>query len=122
MKDGHDMDCEVCRLWRYATGCEAYGLDQTEMHKLHNMLTEAGIPHDVCVHLGGYQVCYPSYDHDKRVCSAILNKMSYGAYGGRIEICGLLTPEEEEYDSVCGYLTADDVFNRIEKHWKENKA
>ena len=29
---------------------------------------------------------------------------------------GLLTPDEEEYDSVLGYLTAEDVFERIRKH------
>lgn len=29
---------------------------------------------------------------------------------------GLLTPDEEEYDSVLGYLTAEDVFERIRRH------
>lgn len=31
---------------------------------------------------------------------------------------GLLTPEEAEQDSVCGWLTADNVFERIKKHWE----
>lgn len=53
------------------------------------------------------------------VCSAIWGYGSYGYEEGLIEIMGLLTPEEEEYDSVKGYLTADNVFNRIKKHWEE---
>jgi hypothetical protein len=32
-----------------------------------------------------------------------------------IEIMGLLTPEEQEYDSVVGYLTAEEVFRRIKE-------
>jgi hypothetical protein len=44
----------------------------------------------------------------------------YGSYGNscdELEIMGLLTPEEVEYDSVVGYLTAEDVFERIRKHY-----
>lgn len=43
----------------------------------------------------------------------------YGSYGkdeDKLEIMGLLTPDEEEHDSVLGYLTAEDVFERIRKH------
>lgn len=41
----------------------------------------------------------------------------YGSYGGHqdlLEIMGLLTEEESQYDSVVGYLTAQDVFDRIQ--------
>ena len=117
--DNHDMQCEKCHLWHDDTGCEAFGLDYTEIRKLHALLTEAEIPHTFRVHLGGYQVCYPEYDD--RVCSAVLHGHSYGAFEGEIEIMGLLTPEEEEISDVCGDLTADDVFNRIRKHWEEQK-
>ena len=118
-EDNHDMICEKCRLWHDDTGCEAFGLDYTEIRKLHALLTEAGIPHTFFVHLGGYALKYPDYEN--QVCSAILNGPSLGAFDGLIEISGLLTPEEEEHDSVCGYLTGDDVFNRIKKHWEEQK-
>ncbi len=43
------------------------------------------------------------------------------AYGGevdKLEIMGLLTPEEAERDSVAGWLTADDVFRRIKEHYE----
>ena len=52
------------------------------------------------------------------ICSAIETPFSYGHENDRIEISGLLT--EEEYrngDSVQGNLTAEDVFERIKKHW-----
>lgn len=123
MAENHDMNCLTCRLWHYETGCEAYGLDCTEIFKLHNMLTAAKIPHTFLsgIH-GGYQVYYPFYKRRKPVCSAILHAHSYGAFVGKIEIMGLLTEEEANESPVLGYLTADDVFKRIEKHWKENKA
>ena len=101
------------------------------------MLTEAGIEHEwrdrtpngVVGYLKdlnwGWQICiyYPDGD---RMISAIEGYGTYG-YGGLdhgtcgtteedgdlIEIMGLLTPEEEKWDSVCGYLTAEEVFRRI---------
>lgn len=45
----------------------------------------------------------------------------FGSYGNKcdkLEIMGLLTPYEEECDSVLGDLTAEDVFERINKHHK----
>lgn len=112
-----------------------------EIHKLHEMLTEAGIEHtfreraEECAKphyekLGidmGYQVIV-YYPDGKRMISAIEGWGTYG-YGGwdhgldgttekdgdLIEIMGLLTPEEQEYDSVVGYLTAEEVFRRIKE-------
>lgn len=52
------------------------------------------------------------------ICSAIWGTCSYGYDHGLIEIMGLLTPEEEEYDEVVGYLTPEDVFFRIVEDWR----
>lgn len=110
-----------------------------EIHKLHEMLTEAGIEHEFreraesdVKHIYekhgidmGYQVIV-YYPDGERMISAIEGWGTYG-YGGwdhgtmgttekdgdLIEIMGLLTPEEQEYDSVVGYLTAEEVFRRI---------
>lgn len=117
--DHNDMRCEKCRLWSNEKGCEAYGIDYTEMNNLRDMLTLAGIPHEVIVHMGGYCLRYPNTE--ERVCSVILHAHSYGAHVGLLEIMGLLTPEESENGSVCGYLTGADVFGRIARHWKESK-
>jgi hypothetical protein len=35
---------------------------------------------------------------------------------------GLLTEEESECDSVVGWLTAEQVFERWHKHWLETHA
>ena len=116
-----------------------------EIHKLHEMLTEAGIEHEFLdrtppgyeeiekrtpslerTHIKwGYQVIV-YYPDGERMISAIEGYGSYG-FGGwdhgtlgtdekdgdLIEIMGLLTPEEQQYDSVKGYLTAEEVFRRI---------
>lgn len=52
------------------------------------------------------------------VCSAIQGTYTYGGNLNLIEIMGLLTPKEEEQDEVVGYLTADEVYERIKNHYK----
>ena len=110
-----------------------------EIHRLHEMLTEAGIEHEWLdrtppgyerysggLNLNwGWQVIVYDENGD-RVISAIEGYGTYG-YGDEtwphypggnsdlIEIMGLLTPEERESDSVVGYLTAEDVFGRIKR-------
>lgn len=122
VKEGNGgRNCETCRLWNKGLGCSVYKINCTEIHMLNDMLTEAGIPHTFEPDWGGYHLCYPE-SWPGTVCSAILHRSSYGAHQGLIEIMGLLTPEEEENDSVAGYLTAEDVFGRIEKHWKEQNG
>ncbi len=95
-----------------------------EIFKLEAMLKAEGIPFayhrqpDMC----GFQICYPE-DGENRVCSIILHSGSYGRGEGLLEIMGLLKPDEEQCDSVVGYLTAEDVFERIKAHhdgkWSE---
>lgn len=88
-----------------------------EIFKLEAMLKAEGIPFkyhrqpDAC----GFQICYPE-DGEKRVCSIILHAGSYGREQGLLEIMGLLKPDEEQFDDVVGYLTAEDVFERIKAH------
>lgn len=90
-----------------------------EILRLEQMLTEAGIPHTFDRSFDGWQVCYPVNEilSNKRVVSVIEHYGSYGKDDDKLEIMGLLTPNESEYDSVLGYLTAEDVFERIRKHW-----
>lgn len=68
---------------------------------------------------GCYHILYPN--NIIRECSVICNPYSYGGKEGLLEIMGLLTKEESENDDVIGWLTAEDVFNRIKKDWKENR-
>lgn len=88
-----------------------------EIFKLRDMLDKAGIPY-LCENgfMNGVAIAYPN--RDNRVCSAIEHDGSYGREADKIEIMGLLTDEEGEYDSVVGWLTAEDVFNRIKTHYE----
>lgn len=98
-----------------------------EIHKLHEMLLEAGIEHEWVnrnpnglPHKGKY-----GYEFDfgwqivvyrpngEQMISVIEGYGTYGVEDDLLEIMGLLTPEELEWDSVCGSLTAEDVFGRI---------
>ena len=94
------------------------------------MLTEAGIEHewnDRNVTFGfaeakkfipdidwGYQIVVYRPDGE-RLVSAIEGYGTYGVDADRIEIMGLTSEEE---GSVCGWLTAEQVFARI-KHWRD---
>ena len=88
----------------------------TEIKRLAEMLNNAQIPFFMRDVIDGYQILYG--DDDDFICSAVEYGHTYGADEDLIEIMGLLTPEELEEDEVVGYLTAEDVFNRISNHWK----
>jgi hypothetical protein len=93
----------------------------TEIIRLHGMLAGNDIPHAITRFLDGWQIWYPATDHpDICVMDAIEHMGSYGKEVDLIEIMGLLTPEEAEHDVVVGYLTAEDVFERIKKHLSES--
>ena len=89
-----------------------------EILKLHMMLLEKEIPHDIRRDCDGWHIIYPCTGLD-RVLSAVEFKGTYGAEKDLIEIMGLLTPEELLMDSIKGYLTAEEVFNRIKEHYEE---
>lgn len=93
-----------------------YILDEsyTEILKLHKMLTEANIPHTLDRFMDGWQVIY--FNNGKRIADAIQHYGSYGNTKNLLEIMGLIKPEET-CDSVLGYLTAEDVFERMSEHY-----
>ena len=93
-----------------------------EILKLNTMLDNAKIPHRIRRLDDGWQVIYIPYHPDSWVADAIETRYSYGAEYDLLELAGrLLTEEELKRDSVVGGLTANDVFERISKHWKEHK-
>ena len=104
-------------------------VDTAELDKLEKMLVKADIPYRRLP----MQIAYygPSGEQPGEpepgvirgagvgaICSVIAH--GYGSEEGLLEISGLLTPEEAKYNSVLGYLDAENVFARIEKHYKEN--
>lgn len=88
-----------------------------EILLLDRMLTEAKIPHTLTRFMDGWQVCYPEYSPEARVCDAIEHCGSYGNAIDKLELMGLLTDSEKECDSVVGGLTAEDIFDRIKIHY-----
>lgn len=95
-----------------------------EILRLHNMLDKERIPHYLRRNFDGWQITYPCFPppDEKIVVSVIEHFGSYGQSDDKLEIMGLLTQDEQEYDSVVGWLTAEDVFGRIQKHWRENNV
>lgn len=88
-----------------------------EILRLDEMLTKADIPHTLDRLMDGFQICYPCPMGKNIVMDAIEHCGSYGSTYDKLEIMGLLTPEESEHDSVIGHLTAEEVFERIRKHY-----
>ena len=68
---------------------------------------------------------YPAYaitisKNGKYLCDAIQHTLSYGNKQDKIEICGALTVEESENDTVLGYLSAEEVFKRFKYCYEHN--
>lgn len=89
-----------------------------EMEKLIELLDEANVPYETNCLFGTTQIIYPNDKH--RICDAVCHPYSYGGDRGLLEIMGLVG--DEVGDDVEGYLTAEEVANRIIKHFNENKS
>ena len=106
----------------------------TEIHRLHEMLQTAGIEHEYWDRRNQFdprgELKALGYDHDygwqilvfyedgDRMISVIEGWGTYGVEDDLLEIMGLLEPGECD-DSVKGWLTAEDVFRRIQKAVRE---
>lgn len=69
---------------------------------------------------GNRQIIYP--DEGTFTCSVVSGPYTHGGKKGYIEIMGLLTSDEETHDNVAGWLTAEDVFQRIKGHLNLTKG
>ena len=87
-----------------------------EIKRLVQMLKSSNIPFELTDDVmdnSDNQVWYPN--RKKCICDVICHEYSYGGSDGYLEIMGL---SENEYDDVEGWLTAEEVYNRIYKyHW-----
>ena len=93
-------------------------IDLSEMRKLQRMLDEANISYDIRKIFSGEQIEYFGHnDRTKkgRVCSIICHEYSYGSDIELLEIMGFALTDSD--DGVEGYLTAEEVFDRIKKDW-----
>ena len=84
-----------------------------ENAKLVILLTAAGIPHEVRTLYDGTQVLYPNLF--RSVGDVVCHSWSYGRERGLLEVMGVGC--EDEDDNVEGWLTAETIFDRWQKHW-----
>ncbi len=94
----------------------------TEIYKLKDMLEREGIPFDWSKGDRIVQIEYPNGKRGRngRVLSAIQGQGTFGGNQDLIEINGLLTEEEKKRNSVVGFLTAEEVYSRIDKHYSRD--
>lgn len=87
-----------------------------EINKLAEMLEAEHIPFERYVDgtAGAYRyhILYPAYIG--HVCSVIQGYGTYGNDDNMLEAFGLTADDDVE-----GWLTAQDVFGRIKKHWEQ---
>ena len=95
----------------------------TEIFKLKRMLDKIDLNYEFVDRSTYYFEQYQIMIHDngKRIISVIEGDYSYGGDLNKLEIMGLLTDEEKELDSVVGWLSADDVYERIMKYYGSRK-
>ena len=60
------------------------------------------------LYLGGIMVIVNNWEWD-----AVLFPGSYGSEKGLIEICGSIVQNNDDDDDVEGYLTAEEILNRV---------
>lgn len=86
-----------------------------EIERLVEMLENNNIPFELtddAMDNSNNQVWYPNYE--KKVCDVICHEYSYGGSDGYLEMMGL---SENEYDDVEGWLTVEEVYDRIYKDY-----
>ena len=86
---------------------------KTEMTKLIEILKKSNIPFEVTSCRGAPQLWYPN--RKPVACDAVCHKSSFGGKDGLLEVMGLVD-EEGVGDDVEGYLTAEEVADRIFEH------
>ena len=98
-------------------------MEYKEIFRLKEMLEEANIPFEWNINFmcyGSYQIIIYSKDGTTRLCDCIEHFGSYGNEEDKLEIMGGLTEEENENDSVLGWLTAEEVFKRFKYCYENN--
>ena len=92
-----------------------------EIFKLKKMLEDAKIPFDFFEANPDMRTLIPEWEHwhinypnrEKCIISVIEGIGTYGEADDKLEIMGGLTEEEAENNDVVGWLTAENVFERI---------
>lgn len=92
----------------------------TEIRKLIKLLGNASIPYQLNACGDGWQIVYPA-SGDAYICDVICNSLSLGHEDDLLELMGLENPVTRKRE-IEGYLTAQDVFSRIQAHYLKYKS
>ena len=90
-----------------------------EIFKLKELLEKGNIPFEFKNIYDGYQVIIRNKNNFK-IADAIEHNFSYGNEEDLLEIMGGLTEEEEELNSVLGWLSSEEVFKRFKYCYENN--
>lgn len=90
-----------------------------EIFKLKELLEKGNIPFEFKNIYDGYQVIIRNKNNFK-IADAIEHNFSYGNEEDLLEIMRGLTEEEEEFDSVLGGLSSEEVFKRFKYCYENN--
>lgn len=90
-----------------------------EIFKLKELLEEGNIPFEFKNIYDGYQIIIKN-KNNFRIADAVEHNFSYGNEEDLLEIMGALTEEEEELNSVLGWLSSEEVFKRFKYCHKNN--
>ena len=97
---------------------------KVEIDKLYDILNEAKVPCKIYPCYEGWQLRVGFKDSYGQIenfnMDAVCHGFSYGQEQGLLEIKGGLTEEENEEDSILGYLTAEEVAKRFIWCWERN--
>lgn len=86
----------------------------TELDKLEKYLYDNDIPYERIIYGERNQIAVPVLpEHGKTKWDAICQQGSYGWEMDLLEIMGELVDEEKDGDSVVGFLTAEEVIQRL---------
>ena len=91
-----------------------------EILRLEEMLKDAGIAYQIDRVRDGWHIAFPC-NGEKRKCSIREFSGTRGCAKDRLEIAGLLNAEERKYDDRVGWLTAENVFDRIKRDWERRR-
>lgn len=103
----------------FCTSKTAANEKYTEILKLDQMLRDKGIPHELRRLADGWQIVYVI--GGVTIADVIQTWTSCGHKDNLLELMGLLSGDERQEDTVLGWLTAEEVFKRINRHYKAIK-
>ena len=118
---------DAMEFFELLSALQTASCDMEELDKLEDMLIKEDIPY---IRQGSHLVYYGKEIPVRKrtqglgmgsICSVIAH--GYGSEEGLLEIQGLMTDEEYEKTgrSVLGYLSAENVFERIKNHYNSVK-